>query len=347
MLNLISLREKILFLYGEKTGARRSEKNDKMQKRIATIFLATGLWGACFGNAGAQNVRARLSWSGDSIAVGKPIEAYFIVERPENIPISVADSLQYFSPYELQKRRTASVKLDDGTVRDSFIYTLVSFEIDSVQYLRLAYSYFAGERVVHEKTAADSVVFASLVPIADPAVAFRAIVTVDEPQVQNKNLWYAIIFSGSAAFILAAYFFLKDPLVRAVKRYLLTREKRRWLKRLAEIQKETQTPAPTFVCALNRLWKEYLTGRASLFTNFTSWERPSLTALTAEEVKALWRKQKYLPEKDASALNTLAGAENRICFGGQTPSPEERTALCRALHDFFENEFQRRKKSIV
>ena len=90
-----------------------------------------------FLNSSAQELKVYGRFSSDSIKLGKPIEFYLSAHYPEKLDLLFPDSSYSFAPFELQKKKYVTTKTKNGISIDSVIYSLASFEIDSIQMLKL------------------------------------------------------------------------------------------------------------------------------------------------------------------------------------------------------------------
>ncbi len=84
-----------------------------------------------------QQIKVHGKFSSDSVKIGKPIEFYLSAHYPEKLNLLFPDSTFSFAPFELQKKRYVTTKTENGISRDSVIYVLTSYEIDSIQTLKL------------------------------------------------------------------------------------------------------------------------------------------------------------------------------------------------------------------
>lgn len=73
----------------------------------------------------------------DSLVVGDKVLFYLTAHYPEKKFFLFPDSSWNFSPFEFIAKRYSVTKTKDSISYDSAIYELTSFEIDSVQFLRL------------------------------------------------------------------------------------------------------------------------------------------------------------------------------------------------------------------
>lgn len=88
-------------------------------------------------SAHSQEIKVRAKFSSDSIKIGKPIEFYLSVHYPEKLDVLFPDSTFSYSPFEFQKKHYFTTKTKDGISVDSVTYILASYEVDSIQALKL------------------------------------------------------------------------------------------------------------------------------------------------------------------------------------------------------------------
>lgn len=88
-------------------------------------------------SAASQEIRVRAKFSSDSIKIGKPIEFYLSAHYPEKLNVLFPDSSFAYAPFEFQKKHYVTTKTKDGISVDSVTYVLASYEVDSVQTLKL------------------------------------------------------------------------------------------------------------------------------------------------------------------------------------------------------------------
>lgn len=85
----------------------------------------------------AQEIKVRAKFSTDSIKIGKPIEFYLSAHYPSKLNLLFPDSSYSFAPFEFEKKSFTTTKTKDGISKDSVTYTLTTYEVDSVQTLKL------------------------------------------------------------------------------------------------------------------------------------------------------------------------------------------------------------------
>jgi hypothetical protein len=71
------------------------------------------------------------------VKIGKPVDFYFSAYYPEKLNVLFPDSAFSFAPFEVQYKKYFTTKTINGISRDSVIYTLATYEVDSIQTLKL------------------------------------------------------------------------------------------------------------------------------------------------------------------------------------------------------------------
>jgi hypothetical protein len=141
---------------------------DRILVSIFASFLFTSL-------SFAQEVKVKGYFSADSVKLGKPIRFYLSATYPHKSQILFPDSSFSFAPFEFEKKDFVATQTKNGQSYDSVAYTLTTFEIDSVQSLKLPVF------IVHEKdctsvfSETDVVIFQKQVPNLPDSVQLEKI----------------------------------------------------------------------------------------------------------------------------------------------------------------------------
>ncbi len=85
----------------------------------------------------AQDIRVRGHFETDSAQIGKPIYFSLTAKYPSQQTILFPDSTYSFKPFEWAGKKYTITKTKDGISYDSVTYILNTYEIDSIQYLKL------------------------------------------------------------------------------------------------------------------------------------------------------------------------------------------------------------------
>lgn len=137
-----------------------------MRRLAGAFILLTWL------NAGAQHdaVKVRGQFLVDSIKIGKPFPYALAVAYPSDKRILFPDSTFQFAPYEFVDKQYFPTRSANGISRDSAIYYLNSFEIDSVQSLALPIFIIQPQDCTRLMAAPDFVLFQHLVTISTDSI---------------------------------------------------------------------------------------------------------------------------------------------------------------------------------
>lgn len=108
----------------------------------------------------------------DSVKLGEPIEYYLTASYPKQYQVLFPDSTFAFTPFEFVKKKFLATRTTHGISYDSAIYTLATFEIDSVQFLSLPVFQVQKRDCLTYRPIADTVFFKELVgPLPDTLAA--------------------------------------------------------------------------------------------------------------------------------------------------------------------------------
>ncbi|MDH5475945.1 MAG: hypothetical protein OEX22_09670 [Cyclobacteriaceae bacterium] len=84
-----------------------------------------------------QEIMPQGAFQKDSVKIGIPIPYTLSVKYDRSLSIIFPDSLYNFSPFEFEGKEYYTTKSDSTESLDSVVYYLSTFEIDSIQYLKL------------------------------------------------------------------------------------------------------------------------------------------------------------------------------------------------------------------
>jgi hypothetical protein len=85
----------------------------------------------------AQDIQVRGHFESDSAQIGRPIYFSLTAKYPSRQTILFPDSTYSFKPFEWSGKKYAVTKTKNGISYDSVTYILNTYEIDSVQFLKL------------------------------------------------------------------------------------------------------------------------------------------------------------------------------------------------------------------
>jgi hypothetical protein len=102
-------------------------------RRVAIVILS--IFTYSFG--AAQNITPKGYFLKDSVQIGEPLPYVLSIKYPKELEIVFPDSLHNFFPFELTSKAYFTTKSDSVFSIDSAIYYLTTFEIDTVQFLKM------------------------------------------------------------------------------------------------------------------------------------------------------------------------------------------------------------------
>ncbi len=101
-------------------------------KLLTVIWIFVLPW-VSFG----QEIQVKGGFMQDSIGLGQPIQYWLTVSYPPQLQVVLPDSNFNFQPFELVSKSYTPTQIRKPQYFDSAVYSLTSFEIDSVQFLNL------------------------------------------------------------------------------------------------------------------------------------------------------------------------------------------------------------------
>ena len=99
----------------------------------------------------------------DSMMIGQEIDYSLYIKYPKSRDIVFPDSTHNYAPFEYYSRRYFATKEDSVFAYDSVVYSLASFEIDSIQYLQLPIYMVVGKDSVEVLPPIDSIYLVEMI----------------------------------------------------------------------------------------------------------------------------------------------------------------------------------------
>ncbi len=280
--------------------------------------------------------KVSLSWLQDSIAIGKIARVSLVAKHPENVLIAFPDSNLDFLPYTYREVQTFPTKTENGISTDSAIYSILSFEIDSLQKIKLPiYEISSQGDSTQVWSNEDQILFSSLVPNPDPKLAFRP--NANLAQLPFEVNWLALlifVLIFSIIFI-GLIFAMRTP----IKKYLRKRKlKKEWNKVLLEWKKTIE----------NKNEAELLRNINFLFKN---WLQPDfelyLASLTPSELNKYFQNNNLLNADNKVNIIEASKLEEKIYFAGEKTSIENIQVIYMKLYEIMETFYNYRIKKII
>jgi hypothetical protein len=126
-------------------------------------FLASAACLLVFSFSSAQEVKVAGRFVEDSVRLGQPVSFYLTARYPQAATVLFPDSTFSFAPFEFQKKAFFPTQTKDGVSYDSVVYALLTFEIDSLQPLKLPLFLVAEKDCVAIFSPVDTLLFSKLV----------------------------------------------------------------------------------------------------------------------------------------------------------------------------------------
>lgn len=106
-------------------------------KFVRPLLVFFALLGLSAGTVCAQALKPSGSFTRDTVKIGQPIEYILTFRYPAELEVVFPDEDHSFLPLEYIDRNFIPTRTDSTTSFDSVIYTLMTFELDSIQTLAM------------------------------------------------------------------------------------------------------------------------------------------------------------------------------------------------------------------
>ena len=235
----------------------------------------------------AQEIELKGEFQDQSLKVGEPVMYTFTVRYPRQMSVLLPDSTFNFAPFEILDKAYYPTYSDSLYSTDSVIYTLATYELDSLQLLRMpAYIIRRGDSsVVFSEP--DTVFVEEMIPVLTDSATFVETTAYTDVEYQF-NYPYAVAGTlvGLVILVLLSFVFGK-PLQRRYRIYKLRKEYRKYEKAYQEAlvayEAKNEHVQPE---GLLNIWKSYM----------EQLENIPYTRLTTKEIARLRHHQQPLSE---------------------------------------------------
>ncbi len=277
-----------------------------------------------------QDVKVSGKFIADSVKIGEQIPFTLTATYPENLTVIFPDSAYALSPFEFQKKLFFTTQTTNGLSYDSVVYLLATYEIDSVQYLRLPVFVVTKKDCTSIFSNLDEVILNQLVKHVPDTVAAKDLPLKTNTDYRSVrwlfNYPIALIVSGLLIILTIAAFLIFG---KRVKKYFLlkklSRNHQKFINKFNEMIAGLQSDFSAIkVETALVLWKYYMENLV---------ESP-YSKLTSKEIL-----DKEKNERLGIALRTI----DRVVYGG-VPSPSEQSF--ESLRLYCEQQFQSKLEQI-
>jgi hypothetical protein len=235
----------------------------------------------------------------DTVKVGEPVSFAFSLKHPANMQVVFPDSAYDFSPFVFVSKEFFPTRTDSLHSTDSAVYTLSTFELDSLPSLALpAYILLPSGDSLERWSEADTVLLFNNIKVAENFLPST------EPQKVMERFNYPYWGIGVAVVLTLLLFLngvLGKPLNRAFKLLLMKQKHTAFLKAYDKWTVQvTKSPSAANSEKILTLWKKYIEKVDGV---------PYSTYTTREIAQ-------YLPDEDLQkTLQTI----DRFVYGGIAP----------------------------
>ncbi len=247
-----------------------------MRRKISLFFC---LW-ASFIFVKAQKIAPKGVFLADSIQIGEPVLYALSLTYPKELEVVFPDSLHPYFPFELIKKQYFPTQSDSVFSKDSALYQLTTFEIDTVQRLTLpVYIINEYDSTILYSTA-DSIVIKQVVTTLPDSVVMKINTSyVEVPLAFNYPYWLA----GSVILLIVlvvGWLIFGKSIINQFKLYRLKKRHQNFLQQYKQLlTTHYSEPEPILT-----LWKKYLEKLTRQpYTTFTTKEITAL--LTQQEIE--------------------------------------------------------------
>jgi hypothetical protein len=227
----------------------------------------------------AQEVKVHARFTEDSVRIGAPLHYTLVAEYPSSYQVLFPDSTFNFAPFEFQSKKFIPTKTLNNLSYDSVIYTLVSFEIDSLQLLSLPVFQVQKRDSLVYLADGDTVFFSAQVEAMPDSLAINQL-PLKTNTAYNKVSWilnYPVLLIIAGVLILAAIIVWIIFGKRIRKHFALKRLFKKHGAFISEfdhiVENLNQTFHPDVAEKSMTLWKKYMEElSAKPYTKYTSKE---------------------------------------------------------------------------
>lgn len=293
-----------------------------------SFFLGLLIFGVCLSSK-SQEIKVRSGFFYDSVGIGEQTKYYLTAAYPSKLNVVFPDSTYTFAPFEFDGKKYFATKTTNGLSYDSVIYLLSTFEVDSVQTLKLPVFVVDRGDSVEFTSNEDHIILAQLVKsVPDSISADKLPLKMNvayHPVSSLFNYPILLICIGVVLIIGVVALFVFG---KKIKRYFkIKRLKKNHAKFLegyaAQLEQIRLTFSPSITESTLAVWKRYMEQLES---------RP-FTKLTTREI--------LLMEKDENLGGNLKGVDQAI-YG----HPSSVVAPLEELRDYADNKFLKKLEEV-
>ena len=127
----------------------------------------------CTQNLTAQEITVKGGFVEDSLLIGQDVNFWMAATYPPELEMVFPDSLYTFTPFEFSGKTYFPTEVIGGLAYDTTVYTIQSFGIDKVQYLKLPAVILNGTDSTVIETPLDSIFLTELAPVVTDSTKLK------------------------------------------------------------------------------------------------------------------------------------------------------------------------------
>jgi hypothetical protein len=260
-------------------------------------LIISGLFLISFFSFG-QEIKPNAAFDNDSIKIGESVPYSVWIAYPKDFDVLFPDSLYDFSPFELEHKEYFLTQSDSLTSRDSVVYYLTTFEIDTIQRLQVPLFLVNEFDSAQLDTPIDSIILVHVVTEMPDSVALIVNTSYTKVPLAFNYPYLIIGISAGIIIIIVVVLVFGNSMKRQVRLFRIRRKHKKFIKRFEQILAQNGIDAePSLI-----IWKKYM----------ESLTKGPYTKLTTKDIGELVDDDSLL-----SALNAI----DRIIYA-ERPSTE-------------------------
>ena len=214
----------------------------------------------------------------DEIKIGEEVSFALSITYDKNLNILFPDSTHGFGSFEYISRKYYKTKTDSTQSHDSVVYKLSTFEIDSIQYLKLPVFLITDHDSLAFLSKLDSIQLVHVVSEIPQNPELKANTELVSIKKQFNYPYFLIGLGIVLILVLVVALFFGKKLVKAWKIYRLNRIHKKFIQRffnlIRDVSSNNPSKTPEHVLAV---WKRYM----------ERLEKKPISKLTTKEILVL------------------------------------------------------------
>ncbi|MEM6844809.1 MAG: LapA family protein [Bacteroidota bacterium] len=251
-----------------------------MNRFIHYIFFGILWLGIGLGGGYAQSLQPQGYFLQDTTKIGQQIQYALTFRYPTELEVIFPDENQAFAPFEYVDRTFIPTRSDSATSLDSVVYTLMTFELDTFQYLALPIYIISTDEEgeadsIQIRAEVDSVYLQQLITQMPDSLDLKANTNYQDVPLQFNYPYFLIGLGILLAIALVVFLVFGEKIRKRWQLRRLQKEYRRFQEQFTrQLQQLDQSPDQEQSEQTLVLWKRYM----------ERLERAPYTKMTTKEI---------------------------------------------------------------